>query len=1178
MPNRTDDVYYQMDEMGYNGENQNAFFNMLHENGGEAFRDFREQYEIGQEIDRLDNLPDNIFTQNELNELQNQRDELQERYDQTVDNLDEQFNNYMIDHETNFDAGVDINDNAFEGMNFDLGSAFVGEKTIKFKETNEYVIFESPYCVFNMYKYIAENYEEELITPIIPPKKFTLNSINLNKYFKLSKRVGKSHNGDFSYKNSIKKNKNEKQTYPYIFMAYQGNKLGHCVLIKTKSENYEFKIEYEEKINILTNENEDESQYKMKNKPYRNKKESIIIFDIESMNQGIHVPILIGGYELNFKQFREYKKTNNLNAIESEYKQFFTLQEFLNWVETKESNQVFAHNNGCYDIFMFFRAKDIDVTFLDDIFVCGSFRSVRMRLNQSKKEIDMKDSFAFFNQALYKFNKSTKNILYNKKEFDCNDVKEEDKNDPEFQKYLMYDVLSLAESICTFEEWLNELHLSVTTSMGAPGLSMKFYQNKFSFEDLYCPKSNNGRKFQKSAVYGGRVLHHYKELRDNVDEFGLPTLIGYENNKPIYEKEELICFDCNSLYPTALLYDYPMGEYRICKKEQLTKEFITGEKLGIYEVELDGLNCKYPFVPYKKSSKSITIYPSNKFRGVYTSVDIQNALSGGYKILNIYQGIYWDKKRALFKDCMEFLYNERKKLKADKNPAEQIYKLLMNSFYGKFLESVMKTTTYKNPGYKCLNTKLGNGQIRYRIDHFSKVERPPYIGAFVLSYSKSVMNKLFEKIPISEIYYGDTDCYYVPKKYANVFKQTSELGDFKNDYGENKVINGALFLDYKRYFLEFNNGTYASKFNGLQTKKKCKIIDEDCGDEKIKGCSIREPNQKGYSQEIRDVLKKIAKEKTEKEIIKNKIIEIEKEDYYKKNYKIIYKGLIKNNQFFDLFRCNNINCLEQYIREKIFYTELNEAKDGNCISTNQIRWIRNLEIGIQVNMREIQFLVNADKRRKFINSFKSQPNDFDEDKPERNIHYEINEFIFEQTKFENFSIERKKVNNEYRPTLNLKKPFYYTKNISFKLELTNISSIEKDFIRIDKINNKTQIGILGKNGISKNITNDILFDDTNEIIENLKEIIENEINSENEDEEIEDEIEEIQLTAKEKKKIETEKRKIEKAKKEIEKIEKLNLRYIFAIKHPKPNITEEEIRKYLKNILNEKEIKLILSN
>jgi len=70
-------------------------------------------------------------------------------------------------------------------------------------------------------------------------------------------------------------------------------------------------------------------------------------------------------------------------------------------------------------------------------------------------------------------------------------------------------------------------------------------------------------------------------------------------------------------------------------------------------------------------------------------------------------------RKRIFKNIIEEIYSKRLALKKQKNPFEKVYKLIMNSSYGKFGERILTTNSrYKNVIYASMITALGRTYIQ----------------------------------------------------------------------------------------------------------------------------------------------------------------------------------------------------------------------------------------------------------------------------------------------------------------------------------------------------------------------------------------------------------------------------------------------------------------------------------
>jgi hypothetical protein len=171
------------------------------------------------------------------------------------------------------------------------------------------------------------------------------------------------------------------------------------------------------------------------------------------------------------------------------------------------------------------------------------------------------------------------------------------------------------------------------------------------------------------------------------------------------------------------------------------------------------------------------------------------------------------------------LYQERKALKEAGNPAQLMMKLTLNCLFGKTIEKgrliKLNVSEAEADWQERLRRLTGRvrafyftGGIRNSCDVHSQViieERVhsldhkawPHIGSAILSQSKVLMERLFERIE-EHAYYIDTDSCHMSlaewKKVESEFLGT-ELGCFHNDYDYPyvKAVKG-IYLTKKVYY------------------------------------------------------------------------------------------------------------------------------------------------------------------------------------------------------------------------------------------------------------------------------------------------------------------------------------------------------------------------------------------
>lgn len=525
--------------------------------------------------------------------------------------------------------------------------------------------------------------------------------------------------------------------------------------------------------------------------------------------------------------------------------------------------QLFAHNGGRFDTLLLLGSAT-EVTWQKQLSAGGCLKQLKgvSKIDKSMS-LTVKDSCCFTVMSLKAIG-DTFNCAIQKGECAIGGRNHQwfVDHEAEWKPYMDQDVLALACVLVTLEGHLRTLGQSITTSCGISSIAWNLLQHNSApeyskIEVTRCPVM---QQFHNEASYGGRIIHWRREFVAGETEFICPK-------RGRYKSKGLICYDANSLYPYCMFdFDYPYGKPLVVQAseapEQRRAQFdwaILQGHLFIAEVTFDTGNQRYPLLPHRTRGGSVS-YPCGVFTGVYTSVDIQEAMSQGYKVTAVGAMTIWTKKCNMFRMLIEKLYKWRQQLKKEGNSLEYIIKIILNSMYGKFRELIDSMTSFAaNPGVrgqKVMSTmELPTGQTRrqYRIIN-PKSKKPTYIAAFILSYSKMHMNRLIRKLGPENIVYGDTDSIYATVEAGMDIKEGPELGAFKNDYEEGTHIKEAIFLDLKRYFISFNRpvacglsnaekrekasykaegkhwtkqkyDTYKAKFNGLSFRRDNVVAD-----------------------------------------------------------------------------------------------------------------------------------------------------------------------------------------------------------------------------------------------------------------------------------------------------------------------------------------------------------------
>ena len=238
-------------------------------------------------------------------------------------------------------------------------------------------------------------------------------------------------------------------------------------------------------------------------------------------------------------------------------------------------------------------------------------------------------------------------------------------------------------------------------------------------------------------------------------------------------------------------------------------------------------------IPIKEKEKKTEI---NRMRNGYvidtlTSVDIQESVTIGGKVIEIYKGIIYRENFKVnpFRKVIDKLFALRQKYKDEGNDVMQLLlKLLMNSLYGennridieeKFAcksEYWMMTNYdervkdyWKISGCNYIVKMVGDKGVEDEVTNLNTM--PLHLGAFVLSNSKRIMNIFIHAINgfySNDVYYTDTDSLYIENKHWDKLKGAGLVGkdllQGKNDYKDGGIFYGLFLAPKIKYCLTIN--------------------------------------------------------------------------------------------------------------------------------------------------------------------------------------------------------------------------------------------------------------------------------------------------------------------------------------------------------------------------------------
>ena len=344
------------------------------------------------------------------------------------------------------------------------------------------------------------------------------------------------------------------------------------------------------------------------------------------------------------------------------------------------------------------------------------------------------------------------------------------------------------------------------------------------FDNVY-EMSGNVREFINKCMYGGRTMCSENKKIDNPQD------------------QILADFDAVSLYPSAMekLGGYLQGTPKIIKN--LEYDNIKNYDGYFVEIMIKKVNKKFKFPLMSKiTSEGIRDWTNEMNNEIFycDKTTLEEIIKYHQIEFKIIRGYYYNEGRNYeLKSTIKHLFNTRLEAKKKKNPIEKIYKLLMNSCYGKCLLKPIDTE-YKyisNSKYKefisnnynwvkdadfCKESNTWRIKLIKAInEHFNLV----HCGVEVLSTSKKIMNEvmcLASDLDI-DMYYTDTDSIHIDNSKINYLADEYKKIHNRDLIGKNMSM---FHSDFSSDILKGEITAQRSIFLG----KKC-YVDELVGSE-----------------------------------------------------------------------------------------------------------------------------------------------------------------------------------------------------------------------------------------------------------------------------------------------------------------------------------------------------------
>lgn len=410
--------------------------------------------------------------------------------------------------------------------------------------------------------------------------------------------------------------------------------------------------------------------------------------------------------------------------------------------------------------------------------------------------------------------------------------------------YCEIDVKVMMRGYFIFREWvLKQLNIDIDDFLTISSISDQFFKLRDCYEGCYYI-NGVARYYIQNTVVGGRCM---------------PS-----ENKKYLINERLNDFDGVSLYPSAMkrlgeIGGYLKGKPKVIPANKLNMKFLNKQDGYFVRIKVNKIRIKRDFPLASIVNKDgIRIFTNDLSSNnvLYVNkisledlIEFHDLRSTDFELLD---GYYFDEGRNVnVLENIQEVFNLRAEYKAAKNPIQGLYKLIMNSAYGKTIMKEQDTqinyVDNKEDRDKAISKDYNDIKIieqLYDCEKYIIKKRKPisdhsnacHIGSEILAMSKRIMNEvmcLAEDNGI-KIYYQDTDSMHVQdskieelnelfiKKYGRELIG-AEMGQFHNDFesiwrgGEEVKATSSvktIILGKKAYIdmVEYKNGEIKPHF------------------------------------------------------------------------------------------------------------------------------------------------------------------------------------------------------------------------------------------------------------------------------------------------------------------------------------------------------------------------------
>lgn len=448
------------------------------------------------------------------------------------------------------------------------------------------------------------------------------------------------------------------------------------------------------------------------------------------------------------------------------YRSFLTIEDFLNALLTREYCNVwlYAHAGGladfCFLLGYFLRSPRFAV---QARFSGSAAVHVEVRSKANPKEVWI------FVDSFFLLRTSLRNIMAAmglEKGGAEESVEQFYAPLPELRAYNENDCTGLYAAINQFQAEILALNGELMPTIAST--AMRLFRRAYLQRDIQTSRAEN--LILREAYIASRVEVFKKQGSD------------------------LCQYDINSSFPASMTLPCP-GEL-----QRITLQLPESGDCFFADVTVRIPDMDIPPLPYRRAGK--VFFPTGEWRQWYSGVDVRLAEEKG-QIVKVHECHHYDQRLDLREYVLD-IYERRKNSTSDFQ--REIYKILLNSLYGKFGEQTEKTKLLLHPedfdSYLRPDVRTGvipgervngmDGAVLVTEDREIAHEHLPF-AVHITAHSRKKITEILWMA--GDAYYADTDCAVTQNRNIPV---SAELGDLKL---ESDILNGFFFAP-KFYLVE----------------------------------------------------------------------------------------------------------------------------------------------------------------------------------------------------------------------------------------------------------------------------------------------------------------------------------------------------------------------------------------